>query len=177
MSVDKSTSASASGPWSDGPSIPMGDPVYWQYVITNTSNGVSLTGITLKDNNGTPGNTADDFNVTCPQLTLAAGTSMTCTASGTAIAGTYSNIGTATGYPPNNVAVTANDPSSYNGTFGTLTVRKLTQDQNGNPISSVHNFQFDLRNFAGNALVVPPHTDLASNPFTRSATEGALRSR
>lgn len=89
-----------------GPEIPVGGTVNWTYVVTNTGE-VALTGVSVTDDRG--------VTVTCPKTTLAAGESMTCTASGTAVAGQYSNIGTASGTPPAGGAVTASDPSHYNG--------------------------------------------------------------
>jgi hypothetical protein len=89
-----------------GPEIAVGATVNWTYVVTNTGE-VPLTSVTVTDNRG--------VTVTCPKTALAAGESMTCTASGIAIAGQYSNIGTATGTPAGGSAVTASDPSHYIG--------------------------------------------------------------
>jgi hypothetical protein len=51
------------------------------------------------DDNATPANTADDITITCPKTSLAAGESMTCTASIPVTYGTQTNIGTVTGHP------------------------------------------------------------------------------
>ena len=56
-----------------------GQPVTYSYVVTNTGT-VTLTNITVLDDNGTPNYTADDFYATCPSTTLAPAASMTCTA-------------------------------------------------------------------------------------------------
>ena len=53
--------------------------------------------------------------VTCPQTTLDVGESMTCTGDGTAAAGQYANIGTATGTSPTGEIVEDEDPSHYFG--------------------------------------------------------------
>jgi hypothetical protein len=50
---------------------------------------------------------------------------MTCTATGTAVAGQYNNVGTVTSKPPIGADVTATDPSSYFGVSG-LELNKTT---------------------------------------------------
>ena len=64
------------------------------------------------------------------QTTLAAGASMTCTGSGTAVAGQYANIGTATGTPPVGDPVMDSDPSHYFGTGAPsiLIVKEISVD-------------------------------------------------
>ena len=52
--------------------------VTYSYVVTNTG-PLDLSGIVVTDDNGTPGVPGDDFEATCPDTTLAAGASMTCT--------------------------------------------------------------------------------------------------
>ncbi|KPQ42037.1 MAG: hypothetical protein MPEBLZ_03407, partial [Candidatus Methanoperedens nitroreducens] len=66
----------------------------------------------------------DDKGVTviCPKTILAVGESMTCNASGTAVAGQYENIGTANG-TNGSKTVTATDPSHYYGKAKTLVTR------------------------------------------------------
>jgi hypothetical protein len=90
-----------------GPSILVGSPVNWTYVVTNTSN-VALTNVTVTD---------DQLGaVTCPKASLEAGQSMTCTATGTAVAGQYTNLGEVTANTPTGLAVGDSDPSHYTGT-------------------------------------------------------------
>ncbi len=95
-----------------GPHIPVGDPVEWTYEVQNTGN-VSLTGIIVVDDNGTPDDSIDDVTI-CSGITLDPGHSHTFTASDTAVAGQYGNIATATG---NYSVHTYNDtdPSHYFG--------------------------------------------------------------
>jgi hypothetical protein len=91
-----------------GPGIPFGGSVQWTYVVTNTGD-VTLSNITVTD---------DILGaISCPTTTLGVGESMTCTASGTAAAGQYANIGTVTGRPPVGQDVTDSDPSHYFGEF------------------------------------------------------------
>ncbi|HEX3530446.1 MAG TPA: hypothetical protein VH988_25575 [Thermoanaerobaculia bacterium] len=89
-----------------GPTINVGDPVAWTYTVTNTGQ-VSLSSVSVTDNRG--------VLVTCPKSTLAAGESMTCTGSGTAVAGQYSNTGTASGTSSSGTTVSAHDDSWYYG--------------------------------------------------------------
>ncbi|HPQ61053.1 MAG TPA: hypothetical protein PLR43_05970, partial [Syntrophales bacterium] len=106
ISLEKSTN----GEYADlppGPTVNVGYPVLWTYVTTNTGN-IPLTGVTVTDDQG--------VTVTCPKMTLEPGESMTCTGSGTATAGQYANVGTASGNPPSGPAVTVSDPSHYYGT-------------------------------------------------------------
>ncbi len=88
-----------------GPSINVGDPVTWTYVVTNTGI-VALTGIVVTDDQG--------VSVSCPQTTLAIGASMTCTGTGLAILGPYVNVGTVTALA-GATSVTASDISRYMG--------------------------------------------------------------
>ena len=100
----------------DGPELLMGSDVTWTYVVTNTGN-VKLTGVSVSDDKG--------VTVTCPKTMLNVGESMTCTATGKAVAGNYSNVGTATGTPPSGPTVTANDPSNYRGLTAGFQFEKL----------------------------------------------------
>ncbi|MGD1994768.1 MAG: hypothetical protein PVI59_16365, partial [Anaerolineae bacterium] len=100
-----------------GPYIEFEDGVEWTYVVTNTGN-VTLTDVTVSDDQG--------VSITCPQTELVVGEWMTCTASGTAVAGPYANVGTATGTPTLGPDVEANDPSHYYGSLPGITLEKLT---------------------------------------------------
>jgi uncharacterized repeat protein (TIGR01451 family) len=91
---------------SPGVGITPGDPVTWTYEVTNLGSD-PLTEVVVTDDQGVA--------VTCPQTTLAAGESMTCTANGIAIAGQYANVGTVEGTLPSEAIVSAADPSHYFG--------------------------------------------------------------
>lgn len=105
IAIEKSTNGvDADSP--PGPAISIGSTVNWTYVVTNTGE-LALTAVTVTDDRGVA--------VTCPKTTLVPGESMTCTASGTATAGPYSNLGTASGTPEGGSPVSATDPSHYNG--------------------------------------------------------------
>jgi hypothetical protein len=105
ISIEKRTNGSdADTP--PGPEIVQGSPVNWTYQVTNTGS-MQLTNVSVTDSRGVA--------VTCPKTVLQPAETMTCTASGTATSGQYSNIGTATGTPPSGGSVTASDPSHYYG--------------------------------------------------------------
>jgi hypothetical protein len=89
-----------------GPSIAVGDPVVWTYVVTNTGTA-ALSNVTVVDDKGVV--------VDCQsQTTLAVGASMTCTGAGIAVLGQYSNMGKVTASSTAGV-VTDSDPSHYLG--------------------------------------------------------------
>lgn len=90
-----------------GPQILAGDTVTWTYVVTNIGE-VTLTDVTVTD---------DQIGaINCPQTTLAVDASMTCMATGTAVAGQYVNNATVVGTPINGAPnVTDSDPSHYFG--------------------------------------------------------------
>jgi hypothetical protein len=89
-----------------GPTIPVGEPVLWEYVATNTGN-VTLTDVKVTDDKGVA--------VTCPKTVLQPGESMTCSGHGVAVACQYSNTGLVTAKPPTGPAVNAQDVSYYFG--------------------------------------------------------------
>lgn len=103
-----------------GPTIPQGEAVTWTYVVTNTST-VPLQGITVTDDQ------LADGEISCPAAQLAAGASMTCSASGVAVAGQYANIGTVTATPEGGcIPVTDSDPSHYFGAVPGMILEKFT---------------------------------------------------
>ncbi len=96
-----------------GDNLYVGDSVTWQYVVQNTGN-TTLNNITVTDN---PAET-----ITCPSTSLASGASMTCTASGTVMAGQFTNTATVT-----SGTLSASDTSYYNGISRShLIVQKTT---------------------------------------------------
>src|SRR5262249_59708558 len=56
--------------------IGAGDKVTYHYVVKNTGN-VTLNGVTLVDDNGTPGDTSDDKTITLGTASLAPGDTTT----------------------------------------------------------------------------------------------------
>ena len=91
--------------------IAVGAPVTWTYTVTNTGN-VPFSTVTVTDNVAgvTPAYVSGDTN-TNNKLDLTE--TWIFTASGTAVAGQYHNIGTVVGTSPTCVSVTASDDSWY----------------------------------------------------------------
>jgi uncharacterized repeat protein (TIGR01451 family) len=117
-----------------GPTIQVGDPVTWTYMVTNTGD-VTLTGVTVTDDQG--------VNVTCPKKTLQPGESMTCTGKGTAVKGQYRNVGAVTGAPPCGPAVTDQDASHYFGDMEEpetpgISLKKYTNGQDADTAPGPH---------------------------------------
>ena len=105
VKIEKSTNGQDADA-APGPTIAVGSPVTWQYVVTNTGN-VNLTNVVVVDDRR--------VTVNCGgQTTLAAGQSMTCTGSGVATVGQYTNIGTVTANWSGGT-VTDSDASHYLG--------------------------------------------------------------
>ncbi len=105
INIVKSTNGVITPP-AAAPQIPVGSTVTWTYLVTNTGNVALVNVVVTDDQIGSIG---------CPSSELDVGASMTCTATGTAVAGSYSNIGTATGTPPLGSDVSAHSPSAYVG--------------------------------------------------------------
>ena len=104
-----------------GPSIRVGDPVLWEYIVQNTG-GVKLADVKVTDDQGE--------QVSCPGTALDPGASMTCTAHGTARACQYSNVGTVTAKDPDGIEIEASDPSHYFGDQNpAIAIEKRTNGQ------------------------------------------------
>lgn len=98
-----------------GPNILVGAPVEWTYTVYNTGN-VTLSDIAVSD---------DQLGPICTIDSLAPGEATSCTAFGTALAGQYGNLGTAsTTY--NGGEVSDSDPSHYFGLKPALDLEKYT---------------------------------------------------
>jgi uncharacterized repeat protein (TIGR01451 family) len=98
----------------------VGNAVNWTYDVTNTGDTL-LSDIYVTDNQGVV--------VTCPATSLGAGESMTCTASGTARIGQYSNTATVYGAPVVGETVSDSDTSHYFGTSPAIDIEKATNGQ------------------------------------------------
>jgi hypothetical protein len=129
-----------------GPSLSLGDPVTWTYAVTNTGD-LQLSGISVTDDQGVA--------VSCPASSLSAGQSMTCTASGTAAAGQYANLGSVTGQPPSGQPVTDSDPSHYIGPLPSLTGKIAINEIGVNPAPGGRSF-VEILSVVTNASDITP---------------------
>ncbi|MCH9039804.1 MAG: hypothetical protein IIC23_10480 [Chloroflexi bacterium] len=153
-----------------GPQAIVGDTIIWSYVVTNTGD-VDLTGVTVIDDQGVA--------VTCPLTALAVGQSMTCTGTGTAIAGQYANIGTTTGTAPDSTVVTDQDPSHYHAdvpqgdqcdTSGKPVILTMTYTGDQNPTSHTQDAgKVVITGLTGNATPVHIIATNKSDPNSRKA--------
>ena len=113
-------------PTAPGLFVPVGDPVTFTYVVTNTGN-VMLNPVTLRDN--------VLGAITCPDTSLAPGDSETCTADGgAATAGDHQNTATATGQGVDNTGAPVGPPATATDTanyFGSAPAISVVKDVNG----------------------------------------------
>jgi uncharacterized repeat protein (TIGR01451 family) len=102
-----------------GPYIEVGAPVAWTYEVKN--NGYdALTSVSVADSQG--------VDVACPLTTLAPGQDMTCIGTGTAVAGQYANVGTATGFSSIAGLVSDSNPDHYFGAQPGIAIVKNTNE-------------------------------------------------
>jgi hypothetical protein len=106
-----------------GPYVPVGGAVTWTFAVTNTGNS-EMTNVTVTDDL-VPAADIDCGAGNNVIATLAAGATMTCTATGTAVAGQHVNNATATG-TVDGQTVTDTDISHYFGSEPSISVEKLT---------------------------------------------------
>jgi hypothetical protein len=98
-----------------GPSIAVGSPVVWTYVVTNTGL-LPFSSLSVTDDRGVA--------VVCPSVLPPPGGSITCSGSGTAVAGQYRNVGTAVA-TANGTVYTDRDESFYMGVAPTEETAKV----------------------------------------------------
>ncbi len=104
---------------SDSPVVLAGSTVTWTYLVSNTGN-VPLVAISVSDDQG--------VSVSCPETSLAVAAQMTCSATGTAIVGPYSNVGSVSASYETQV-VTASDESGYFGANPMISLLKGPDSQ------------------------------------------------
>jgi hypothetical protein len=101
-----------------GPTIPVGEPVFWTYAVKNAGN-VPLTDVQVRDD--------PPQRIACPKNVLEPEESMTCSARGVAMAGEYVNQATATAsFGDRGGSVSDTDPSHYFGADPQVEIRKST---------------------------------------------------
>ncbi len=116
VKIEKSTNGEDADE-APGPSILVGSPVTWRYVVTNTGT-INLTGIVVVDDRGVAVNCVSQTN-------LPAGQTMTCSGTGVATLGQYSNVGKVTAASAVG-SVDDSDPSHYLGVPPTPPSREMT---------------------------------------------------
>lgn len=122
-----------------GPFLTVGSNATFTYAVTSTG-GTSLQSVVLRDDNGTPGNTTDDFTVTNRtggdannNNILEVGETWTYQAPVRVVtAGQYVNIATVTAQDSNATTVTDTDPSNHFGVNALINVVKSTNGQDAN---------------------------------------------
>ena len=154
-----------------GPVLAAGGTATFTFQVTNTGN-IAVGSIVVVDDNGTPGNVADDLN---PAFTggdannndlLDIGETWSYSASAAVVAGQYTNIGSVSG----SVAATGQtasdtDPANYFGAVPGIDIEKLVDGQDADsatgpilPIGSAFNFTYNVTNTGnislGNVVVV-----------------------
>ena len=158
-------------PTAPGLFVPVGDPVTFTYVVTNTGDD-TLDAVALSDNVlGV---------ITCPDTSLAPGASETCTkGGGDATAGELQNIATATGLPVDNTGAPVGTPLSATDTadfFGSAPAITLVKDVNGHnepnapglsvPVGSTVTFTYLVTNTGDVTLNAIEVTDNVLGPIT-----------
>ncbi|HEX6899792.1 MAG TPA: hypothetical protein VF789_08765 [Thermoanaerobaculia bacterium] len=134
-----------------GPSIPVGGRVEWSYVVTNTGD-TPLDNVTVTDSDGVA--------VACPGTHLEPGESMTCTASGVAVACQHSNQASVVGTPPAGGPVSDNDTSHYYGVEeGAISLKAMIEGQDANTpwgpellVGASMSWTYEVRNTGAYAL-------------------------
>ncbi|MBK1657556.1 SdrD B-like domain-containing protein [Paracraurococcus ruber] len=157
LSVDKKTNGG------DGVTILQGGAVTWTYDVRNTGE-TPLSNVTVKDDNGTPVDTIDDFSASYisgdsnSNSLLDVGEIWRFSYSGTATADSYSNIATASGIYIDGLGKTrtptATDPSSYVTVTPSISIEKLTNGVDGAVLlqGSAVTWTYAVRNTGGIAL-------------------------
>jgi uncharacterized repeat protein (TIGR01451 family) len=141
-----------------GPIVAVGSPVTWSYRVENTSN-VVLTNVTVTDDQ-----LVNDAVINCGEGTnnviadLDPSEVVTCTATGTAAAGQYGNVGTATGTPPAGSGLTPptdTDPSHYFGGSPALSLVKTATPTTYDAVGDTISYSYLVTNTSNVALAGP----------------------
>jgi hypothetical protein len=146
-----------------GPSIKVGAPVLWEYIVENTGE-LALTDVEVSDDDGS-------IAVSCPKAELGPGERMTCTGRGTAQACQYKNLGTATAKRSDGKSVSADDESYYFGDENAaIGLRLLVNGQDADSVAAQLNVE------AGSKLdwtyIVTNQGDVALNEIKVSDDKG-----
>ena len=122
-----------------GPMIAANGPVRWTYLVTNSGGDATvdtLTSVTVTDDKVS--------NISCDQpmpATLGPKATMTCTATGTAVAGQYTNTGTVTGSSAILAQVTDSNPDRYFGALPVVHIVTRTNHTDNNDATGARSIQ------------------------------------
>jgi len=156
IEIEKSTNGQDADS-APGPSLTVGDPITWTYVVTNTGN-VTLTNIVVTDS---------VLGAVGTITSLASGASQTLTKTGTAVAGQYENIGSATGKDPLQNDVSDNDYSHYLGAVARI---ELTPGFATNKINDPHTITATVEVDTGGGFGPAPNGTVVDFTITGAAT-------
>jgi uncharacterized repeat protein (TIGR01451 family) len=131
-----------------GPIVAAGAAVTWTYLLTNTGD-VILTGVTVTDS--APGVTPGYISGDNGDGQLAPDEVWTHQATGAAIAGQYTNLGTGSGVDPYSNVITATDPSHYFGLLSEINLAKVASTPRIPP-GAVITYTFTVTNGGNVAL-------------------------
>ena len=119
-----------------GPIVAAGSATSFTYFVLNAGN-IALSNVQVTDDNGTPSNTSDDFSPTFSggdansNGMLDVDEIWAYSASSTAVAGQYANIGTAIGeVTATEQTADDTDPAHYFGAAPGINIEKLVNDEN-----------------------------------------------
>ena len=126
VDLEKHTNGVDADDAADAPYIKVGDTVTWEYNVTNDGEE-KLINIVVHDD-------TENKDVSCPKTELAAGESMVCTLTATAVAGPYENTAQVNAKGSDSgTAVKDTDPSHYYGSEPKIDIEKFTDDNDGKP--------------------------------------------
>ena len=139
-----------------GPTIVVGSPVTWTYVVTNAG-AVSLANVSVTDDR--------NVTVTCPGTTVGVGQAMTCTGTGVATVGQYRNVGTVTATSSAG-RVTDTDASHYFGQVPAVPAVPGADTDNGSKVQLCHR--------TGNGRYQLIEVSISAEPAHRAHGDGKI---
>ncbi len=160
-----------------GPIVAAGDQVTWTYVVTNTGN-VLLDNVALTDDQGvTPVYQSGDDN---DNAVLDIGETWLYEATGTAVAGQYANLATASATDTLDTEVSDQDPSHYFGILSAIDIEKSTNGQDADtetgpmvPVADSVTWTYEVTNTGNAALTnVVVSDDQGVIPVFQSGDDG-----